>query len=125
MNQLNQLLSYIKSNILFIMAILLAVILALAIINIFKPDTVSDKKLLELQFNYKIAIKELDNQKRITDSLVSKSNVSMYYIKHDTIVLYKIKQRYEKQKLANRELTPDEQLRFSAEWLSKEDSMEN
>lgn len=107
------------------MAILLAVILALAIINIFKPDTVSDKKLLELQFNYKIAIKELDNQKRITDSLVSKSNVSMYYIKHDTIVLYKIKQRYEKQKLANRELTPDEQLRFSAEWLSKEDSMEN
>lgn len=125
MNQLNQLLSYIKSNILFIMAILLAVILALNIINIFKPDTVSDKKLLELQFNYKIAIKELDNQKRITDSLISKSNVSMYYIKHDTIVLYKIKQRYEKQKLANMELTPDEQLRFSAEWLSKEDSMEN
>lgn len=111
-----------------IIIVLLLLFLIIEITLIFeKQDSnvdTTNKKLVELEYKYNIAIQELNRQKDISDSLIEISNLKITEIVYDTVVINKINIKYEKQKINNRELSADEQLQFSSEWLSKEDSVE-
>lgn len=111
-----------------IIVVLLLLFLIIEITLIFeKQDSnvdTTNKKLVELEYKYSIAIKELNRQKDISDSLIEISNLKITEIVYDTVVINDINIKYEKQKINNRELSADEQLQFSSEWLSKEDSVE-
>lgn len=96
-----------------------------SVIGLFLKNETNNKKLIQLEYDYAVSQKELANQIKISDSLILKSNILLYTVIHDTVQIPAIKQKYEKQKSANRELTPDGQLRFSTKWLSEADSMEN
>lgn len=87
-------------------------------------STQSDE-LTQLQWNFEIVKKAYLQQKQISDSLIKRNSVIMYEVKHDTAVLPNIKLKYENQKNVVRELPADEQLRYSAKWLSEEDSIRN
>ena len=115
-------LDFLRKNLIIIVIVLLALNIVSNAISIFTKNKNDDNKLVELNLKYNIAISDLKNQKHISDTLIHKSNITVYNVIHDTVIIGNIKNKYEKAKFDNRELSPDEQLRFSAEWLSKENS---
>lgn len=119
----------IYNNAEYIIAIVAIVVIALLVIGmcVSALDSNNDKessviKIATLEERYKTQQEQLNTQIRITDSLLKIVESKIPILMRDTITITKINTKYEKQKLDNRELSPTEQLQFSADWLSKEDN---